>query len=123
MGSRATVTLLNDTGERVSASHNGFGPTTHKRTFTMTDDGFDITDELSSLANAISYIHFAPEVEVLSYTNESIVTSMGNIEIEGADKVSIVDEKVSNTYNQFHDIKTALIRFNRRLNYRINRKQ
>ena len=122
VGSRATVTLLNDTGERVSASHNGFGPTTHKRTFTMTDDGFDITDELSSLANAISYIHFAPEVEVLSYTNESIVTSMGNIEIEGADKVSIVDEKVSNTYNQFHDIKTALIRFNRRLNYRINRK-
>lgn len=83
----------------------------------MKDDGFDITDELSSSANAISYIHFAPEIEVLSYTNKCIVTSMGNVIINGADEVRIVDEKASNTYNQFHDISMAVIRFNTKLNY------
>ena len=117
VGSRARVTLLNDTSEMVSASHNGFGPITHKRMFAMTEDGFSITDELSSSANAISYIHFAPKIEVLSYTNKCIVTSMGSIEIDGADEVRIMDEKASNTYNQFHDIRMALIRFNTRLNY------
>ena len=117
VGSRARVTLLNDTSEMVSASHNGFGPITHKRMFAMTEDGFSITDELSSSANAISYIHFAPKIEVLSYTNKCIATSMGSIEIDGADEVRIMDEKASNTYNQFHDIRMALIRFNTRLNY------
>ena len=117
VGNRAIVTLLNDTSEMVSASHNGFGPTTHKRKFTLTGDGFGITDELSSSANAISYIHFAPEIEVLSCTNKCILTSMGNVEIDGADEVRIMDEKASNTYNEFRDIRMALICFNTRLNY------
>lgn len=117
VGNRAIVTLLIDTSNKVSASHNGFSPTIHKRTFTMTEDGYGITDELSSSVNAISRIHLAPEIEVLSYTNNCIVTSMGNIEIDGADEVRIMDETASNTYNQFHDIKMALIRFNTRLNY------
>lgn len=119
VANRAIVTLLTDASDKVSASHNGFGSTTHKRTFTMTEDGFGITDELSSSVNAINYIHFAPEIKVLSYTNKCIVTSMGNVEIDGADEVTIKDEKASNTYNQFHDIKKAQIHFNTKLNYSV----
>lgn len=120
VGNRAKVTVLEDTENRVKASHNGFGKDgIHTRTFLMNDKEFCIVDEVSGECQAVSYIHLAPEVQVQNVTNKKVVTNRGIIGIENAKAVEIVDEKVSTTYNTFQPSKMIRILFTREVKYSI----
>lgn len=112
VGRRAKVTLLNDTNDSVTALHNGFGKLgTHTRTFTISDDCFEITDNVSTNNSAVSYLHLAPEVEIISYTNELVNTSIGDIFIENAENIEIVECAISNQFNVLIETKCIVLTF------------
>ena len=85
----------------------------------MDTDTFCIIDEVNSNHEAQSYIHLAPEVKVVSYTNQRIVTSIAVINLEGADKVELRKDKISSEYNSFKQSMTVKVSFKNRLTYRI----
>ena len=119
IGNRAKVKLLVDKPGELSALHDGFGRKhLHKRTFKISESSFYYLDEVSH-GQAVSYIHFAPEVDILFYSNHIIETNKGRVSFEGALSIEIMDEKISNSYNTFSDIKVAKIFFENQLHCRI----
>lgn len=120
VGKRAKVTILEDTGNLVKASHNGFGKDgIHTRTFQINVDGFAIIDEVSSNNQALSYIHLAPEVQVQDVSKDRVVTNRGIVHIHNAQSVEVMDEKVSTRYNLFQSSKIIRILFTKEMRYTI----
>lgn len=120
VGKRAKVTLLKDDPYEIIAWHDGFGSLgKHCRKFILEGDGFKVEDSVSTNKEAISWLHLSPESEILSYSNELVVTTMGTIEITGASKVEIVDGEVSVEYNRFLAVKIVKIHFSNKLSYLI----
>ena len=120
VGRRARVTLLKDSPNEVEAWHDGFGSLgRHLRKFTIDKDRFRIEDSVSTAVKAVSLIHLAPDVEIISCSRNEIVTSIAAIRVAGASSVEIVDDQVSFTYNRFHLSKTIRIHFVKRLSYTI----
>lgn len=120
VGKRAKVKILKDEKNQIKASHDGFSQWgIHTRSFQMDTDTFCIIDEVNSNHEAQSYIHLAPEVKVVSYTNQRIVTSIAVINLEGADKVELRKDKISSEYNSFKQSMTVKVSFKNRLTYRI----
>ena len=123
VGKRAKVTLLADDNGGVKAQHTGFGCLgTHKRRFELKSDAFIVKDEVSGSALAKSMLHFSASEEILSSHSNQIITTHGIIYLDGAEKVEIIDEKVSERYNEFIPIKKAIIHFRGKLNIRITKK-
>jgi hypothetical protein len=85
----------------------------------MNDQGFVVKDEVGAGVSAKSFIHFAPEVEVISVERNRIYTSVTDIEIRNADDIVIVDEYASVSYNELRPIKKAVISFTENLKYTI----
>ncbi len=120
VGRRARVTLLKDSPNEVEAWHDGFGSLgRHRRKFTIDKDCFRIEDSVSTGVKAVSLIHLAPDVEIMSCSRTEIVTNIAAIRVAGASSVEIVDDQVSFTYNRFHLSKTIRIHFVKRLSYTI----
>ena len=120
VGKRAKVTILKDKPYEVIAWHNGFGSQgKHFRKFILEEDGFKVEDSVSTNKEAISWLHLSPESKILSYSNELIVTTIGNIDITGASKVEIADGEVSVEYNRFLAVKIIKIHFSHKLSYQI----
>lgn len=120
VGSRARVTVLEDTSNQVKASHNGFGKAQmHTRAFRIDAEGFTISDEVTGKSQAISYIHLAPEVQVQNVNKEKIVTNRGVIHVWNALSIDVVEEKVSTAYNLFQSSKTIKILFSKEMRYTI----
>jgi hypothetical protein len=123
IGRRAKVKIPTDMEDHITAIHNGFGKTgTHRRTFQITRETFEITDTISTPKNAISYIHFAPDTKILSYNKNEIKTDTANIKIEGAIRMEIIDGKISTEYNTFHLSKVVAIHFLKTSKYIISDK-
>ena len=118
VGRRARVTLLKDSPNEVEAWHDG-SLGRHLRKFTIDKDRFRIEDSVSTAVKAVSLIHLAPDVEIISCSRNEIVTSIAAIRVAGASSVEIVDDQVSFTYNRFHLSKTIRIHFVKRLSYTI----
>jgi hypothetical protein len=78
-----------------------------------------IKDTVANVQNAVSYIHFAPEVKIDKFENSYIETSMAKVLIEGAEKVEIVDDTISLEYNEFQSIKVAKISFVEEMSYTV----
>lgn len=132
VGRRANVRVSRESHESISAEHDGYGKLC-ARTFTVTESSFTIEDSFSG--EAVSLIHLAPGVRVESQEARDrsqvssvksqegngclIKTNMGNILIEGADRVDIVDEKATTEYNRFEPIKVLKIYFKNHLKYTI----
>ena len=120
VGRRARVTLLKDSPNEVEAWHDGFGSLgRHQRKFMIDKDRFRIEDSVSTAVKAVSLIHLAPDVEIISCSRNEIVTNIAAIRMAGASSVEVADEQVSFTYNRFHLSKTIRIHFVKRLSYTI----
>lgn len=113
VGRRAKATILSDTPNLLTAEHDGFRSLgKHRRDFRVTDAGLEIADSVTKPFPSQSYLHFAPGVEIESWTDREIVTADGRrIEIEGAEKVSVTDGAVSTEYNRLLPVKIAVIEF------------
>lgn len=121
MGKRAKVRVLSDTENEIMAEHDGFKGCIHQRKFTINDDVFTINDKIvgNNMTECISYIHFAPDIEVLAISSTEIRTNRANIAVSGANSIEIINDFVSVEYNRLEPSKTIKIVFCRNLTYQI----
>ena len=119
MGRRARVTIIEDGSERIVAKHDGFSPIIHKREFSLRDRSFSIVDSLSKPAEAVSYIHLAPTVRVLSADSKLVKTDAGSIIIENAKSVEVTKGEISTEYNIFKETSVIKIHFDSNVKYRV----
>lgn len=118
MGKRAKVTFLKDFPNEMEAWHNGFGSLgRHYRRFVIDKDRFEIEDSVSTTEKAVSLIHLALDVKVISCSQTEIVTTVAIIRVAGASTIEVVDDQVSSAYNRFHPSKTIRIHFVEKLSY------
>lgn len=121
VGRRARVSILEEDPTRIVAEHNGFGCTcTHRRTFRIEPDVCEVTDSVTDKSATVkNYLHFAPNIKILSYDRHRIVTDSAQIAIEGADRIEIIDGKAASEYNRLSDITIAVLHFTSNMKYRI----
>ncbi len=119
VGNRAKVIGLLERDNEVVATHNGYKPVMHTRSWKLDGDSLTISDLLSKDAEGESWIHFAPDVEILSFDRKSIKTNRGVISIANAQGVEIKDGEVSREYNRFQKAKIARIAFRGKMSYTI----
>lgn len=120
MGKRAHVKVLEDTSMSVKAIHNGFGKVgLHTRTFILNYDSFVIHDEISMNNSAISYIHFAPDVQILAVSPTEIHTDRALILFFGACSIELKMGTVSTEYNKFRPSSIVLVHFVGNCGYKI----
>lgn len=120
IGKRAKVQIEEDTNTKVKASHNGFGKSNiHTRSFELKGDIFEITDSISSDKSAVSYIHLAPDVQILSYTLQEIKTNRATIQLTGFKSIKVLDGQISTEYNTFQKHKIVELEFVRESKYSI----
>lgn len=101
VASRARVFDIKEQENQVCGSHNGYGNShIHTRKFCMTGNGFIIRDCISG-PQTVSNIHFAPDVKILSCSNDRIVTDMAVIEFRNATGINISKDRTSREYNSF----------------------
>ncbi|MEO3269715.1 heparinase II/III domain-containing protein [Parabacteroides distasonis] len=118
VGKRAKVTFLKDFPNEMEAWHNGFGSLgRHYRRFVIDKDRFEIEDSVSTTEKAVSLIHLALDVKVISCSQTEIVTTVAIIRVAGASTIEVVDDQVSSAYNRFHPSKTIRIHFVEKLSY------
>ncbi len=123
VGRRAKVSLLEDTSDKIVASHDGYGKhCLHERKFILAEECLCIEDNVPDGCEAISHIHLAPGIEVISYNNKEVLTSLGCISFEGARNVKMEKSKVSKKYNLFEDSLAIHVDFCGRLKQKIEYK-
>ncbi|MEE0962078.1 MAG: alginate lyase family protein [Bacteroidales bacterium] len=115
VGRRAKVKLIKDSRDNIIAIHNGYSKYGDiERSFEIREYEFIIKDLVKYKTEAISYIHFAPNV-IVDIVNGNLMTNILNINIDGANKIEIVENTISKEYNKFEPIKVAKIYFNSNL--------
>lgn len=120
IGNRAVVKIMSESHDSITASHDGFGKSAiHTRKFCMQNDIFTVADTVAGLHVCKNFIHFAPGVEVLSCENDLIKTNLAIIKISGADNVELIDGHISTEYNQFKQVKIAVMHFKHEMKYNI----
>lgn len=120
IGNRAVVKIMSESHDSITASHDGFGKSAiHTRQFCMQNDIFTVADTVAGLHFCKNFIHFAPGVEVLSCENDLIKTNLAIIKISGADNVELIDGHISTEYNQFKQVKIAVMHFKHEMKYNI----
>lgn len=72
---------------------------------------------------AVSLIHLAPDVEIVSCSRTEIVTPAATIRVAGASTIELIDDQVSFTYNRFYPSKTLHIHFVNKLSYVIENQE
>ena len=123
VGKRAKVRILGESGTFISASHDGFGKSAiHTREFRVDRDFFCVSDNVTGVHECKSFIHFAPDIEIESVSNERICTQAIVISIDRAYKVEIIDTEVSSEYNKAVHNKTAVLYFEHDMKYKIELK-
>lgn len=110
VGKRAQTEILTDSETYVRAKHSGFGRNkTHFREFRILDNQFKVTDHING--TAISRLHFSSDIDISSDGISFIRSNSFIVKIENAQKIEIVDAKVSEQYNRFKTVKKVNILF------------
>lgn len=124
VGRRATVTILSETNHHIVARHCGMAEGLwHQRTFDYQQGRFTVIDLIAEGHNGISFLHLAPEVTVKSTTSSKVQTSVADINIEGAEKVELLNDFCAVAYNTLQPIKVIAIHFQGTMTYTITEKQ
>ena len=124
VGSRAKVSIITDTDDKLEAVHFGYGSSKrHARTFAIDKDGLNISDELPLMLPAVNHIHLAHDVRINEVSSDAISTDMADISFEGATKIELIDDFVSEEYNVLKQSKTVVVHFVGKMNYCIKAKQ
>lgn len=118
VGRRATTTVLLDTESKILAQHDGYGQSNlHQREFILDDNGFRVRDNIQH-NQAISLLHLAPDVKILSVSLTEVRVSSGFvIDIIGAQQVLVKEDYISRRYNQMEPIRVLEIMFSGHLEY------
>lgn len=118
VGRRAQIKIQTDNAPQyVQAEHNGFGKTC-RRTFSMRDQSFQVTDQVATLAE--SFIHLAPSESVEYASPEEVLTTHARISISPDAAVRIADDAVATEYNSLHPSKVIIITFRNCMTYSIS---
>ena len=121
VASRARVRIKEESENRIVASHYGFGRNCiHTRMFKLMNHSISIEDICHTNKSAVSRIHFAPDVEIMSADLSQIVTGQATIHIEGAVRLEIKDCESSVEYNDPKICKVAEISFRDHLAYALH---
>lgn len=121
VGRRAKVKLIKDCSDNIIAIHNGYSKYGDiERSFEIREDEFIIKDLVKYKTEAISYIHFSPDIDVKVIENK-LVTTLAEINIIGVSKIEIVGKTISEEYNKFKPIKVAKLYFESKLIYSIRK--
>lgn len=120
VGNRADVTISEESHDGVAASHDGFGRSAiHTRRFSVQDSGFTVSDKVTGTHECKNFLHFAPDVGILSISKDSIITNRAVIRFSGADRAEILDGEISTEYNRFKPVKIAVMYFKHEMKYKI----
>ena len=120
LGHRAKVTLLKDSSKTIEALHDGFGKWgKHIRRFQLGENQLYIKDEISKEAPAQNYIHLAPDIQVISFSHNQIVTNVATLRIEGAEYIVMEKEWVASQYHRLKEHIVIRIHFRKKMGYRI----
>lgn len=124
---RPRVSILTETSDALTAEVSS-RRTIHRRTFKVTEEDtkpntaetLHITDDAKGGTAAISRIHLAPGIRIISTTPNEILTSAARITLNGADKIEIQEDKASTAYNHFQAIQVICLHFTSHLEYTIH---
>lgn len=119
VGGQAIVSVDIDTSNEIKATMDGYLGVKHTRRFLTQSDGLCIKDYLFRPSAAISYIHLAPNVNVVSINKDSVVTNQCVIRIEGADSIETEKVQISKEYNLFQNTTLLKIYFSSSVTYKI----
>lgn len=120
VGRRANVCVVEEQAGRIVARHDGYGKKcVHQRSFCWNHQYLKIVDKLFSIGSAVSYIHLAPEVVILTQKEKVIETNQGILKIENADSIDLLDDFVSREYNILQPCKVIAIHFTKTITYTI----
>lgn len=124
VGSRAKVNIITDTDTELKAVHFGYGRSKpHSRTFAIDEDCLHITDELPQMLSALNHIHLAHDVKIIEVLPNFISTDLADISFDGATRIELDDEFVSEKYNVLKQSKTVVVHFVGKMNYCIKAKK
>ena len=113
MGKRAKVSIKTDNDKEIEASHNGFGKQIHKRVFFLKEREF-IVEDYAEGGEATMHLQFSPAKDI--QLNGNRIMSKGcNITIDNAEIINIIDENVSERYNELKSTKTIEVKFKDRI--------
>lgn len=119
VASRARVRVTEERENMVAARHDGYGHAVARR-FSMSPAGLEVADAYAGRDTVRSYIHFAPSVRV-DYADSSVIrTSLGQVRLEGAEKVELQDDYVSTEYNVLRPTTVAVVYFRKQMKYMIS---
>ena len=124
VGSRAKVSVIKDTDTELKAVHFGYGRSKpHLRTFAIDEDCLNITDELPHMLPAVNRIHLAHDVKINKVIPNVISTDLADISFEGATRIELVDEYISDEYNVLKQSQVVVVHFVGKMNYCIKAKK
>jgi uncharacterized heparinase superfamily protein len=116
VGRRATVTIINETGSSITASHDGYKSlfnVIHERSFYFRPASIKITDVIrqSKTVHARSYIHFHPDCEVEQKNGVVMVNNTTAISFLNANQSRLESYKFAACYNVYQDAKVLVAEF------------
>lgn len=112
---RAKVNIIDESSSKISARHNGYNIFV-SRDWNYQETFLEINDTLETPAlEAISYIHFHPEILIMSSSSNTLVTNRGEINCSGHSHMEISDYGYSDEFNKEVSAKVLLIYFSQSL--------
>lgn len=117
---RAKVTVVKDGDNFVCAQHNGYESMSVllKRSFVCKGAEFKIIDEVCCSdkdVDCVSMLFLSPDVNVVSFDYNTIRTSSGIIQLDGAVSVEVEPVEIAVSYNILRSTKRIAIAFKEKL--------
>jgi hypothetical protein len=117
---RAKVKLFKDLSHEIQAAHDGFGVLgIHTRSFYLNVGCFHVVDEISTNLEAQNYIHFAPNIRLISYSKEQIITNRAIIQMKGVSGIRVSETQVATEYNRYEPGILLQMNFQKKMEYQI----
>ena len=119
VGKQAKVSVKVDEDKQIFATHNGYGKCNRvSRLFDMLQESFVITDRVGS-KNAVSYIHFAPNIDNIVIEEDLIKTPLGDVRVKNFSKIELFKDCSSTEYHNLREIYVVAIHFSNECSYEI----
>jgi len=120
VGRRANVSIVEDAKNKISAIHDGYKKIGchHQRTFSLSENKFQINDVIIGDGVGTAFFHFHPDVKV-ELKNEKIIGTFGEMKFEGATTVELEHYLFAEGFNQTKKALKVKVTFNNSLNTNI----
>jgi hypothetical protein len=120
VGKRAEIKILLDTGNSITAQHNGYNPVLHQRRFDFKNKEIIIKDKVSGQDSTTrALFHFHPDCEIKLFGNGLIVDENKRIEMKGHKRSNLENFDLPIGYNKYRKSKKLVIDFEEELNVKI----